>query len=518
MTEREVKIILKKLDIKKAVGYDQIPPKILRDAAEILTKPLTALINKCISENTFPSSAKIAYILPFFKKLNRSDKKNYRPISVLSSLSKVFEIVLKNQLKEFSSTFLSPNVSAYREGYSTQHVLIRLIEECRNALDQNLIAGGILMDLSKAFDSIPHDLIIAKLNAYGFKRDSLKMVYSYLKGRRQCVRVNSSDSKFQTILAGVPRGSILGPIIFNIFINDLNYFLERASLHGFADDHTITSFNKNLERLLKQNLNSEANIAVDWLSINNMVANPAKFQAIVFTNKKEPIRTTFCIKDIHINNEELVELLGIKIDEKLNFEKHISEISRKAGGQLNTLMRLNKYLSTDSKRLAVNSFTLSNFNYCPLVWNFASSKLINRVEKIQERALRIINNDNISSYSTLLENHKKTTIKVKNLQILATEIFKTLQNINPSYIKDIFQISNNRTSSRLKYNIKSQSFKKVKFGKKSLRILGPILWNSLPNNLKSISSINSFKSEIKKWGQYGCPHYHKFNNYMTSIK
>ena len=181
-------------------------------------------------------------------------------------------------------------------------------------------------------------------------------------------------------------------------------------------------------------------------------------------------------------------------------------------------MRLNKYLSTDSKRLAVNSFTLSNFNYCPLVWNFASSKSINRVEKIQERALRIINNDNISSYSTLLENHKKTTIKVKNLQILATEIFKTLQNINPSYIKDIFQISNNRTSSRLKYNIKSQSFKKVKFGKKSLRILGPILWNSLPNNLKSISSINSFKSEIKKWGQYGCPHYHKFNNYMTSIK
>ena len=331
VTEREVKIILKKLDIKKAVGYDQIPPKFLRDAAEILTKPLTALINKCISENTFPSSAKIAYILPFFKKLNRSDKKNYRPISVLSSLSKVFEIVLKNQIKEFSSTFLSPNVSAYREGYSTQHVLIRLIEECRNALDQNLIAGGILMDLSKAFDSIPHDLIIAKLNAYGFKRDSLKMVYSYLKGRRQCVRVNSSDSKFQTILAGVPQGSILGPIIFNIFINDLNYFLERASLHGFADDHTITAFDKNLERL-KQNLNSEANIAVDWLSINNMVANPTKFQAIVFTNKKEPIRTSFCIKNIHINNEELVELLGIKIDEKLNFEKHISEISRKAGG------------------------------------------------------------------------------------------------------------------------------------------------------------------------------------------
>ena len=117
-----------------------------------------------------------------------------------------------------------------------------------------------------------------------------------------------------------------------------------------------------------------------------MVANPSKFQAIIFTNKKEPVRTQFCIKDIYINNKEIVDLLGIKIDEKLNFEKHISEISRKAGGQLNTLMRLNKYLSIDSKKLAV-SFTLSNFNYCPLVWNFASSTSINKIEKIQELSL-----------------------------------------------------------------------------------------------------------------------------------
>ena len=134
------------------------------------------------------------------------------------------------------------------------------------------------MDLSKAFDCISHDLIIAKLKAYGFQNDSLKIIYSYLKGRRQCVRVNGSDSSFKTILAGVPQGSILGPILFNIFINDLNYFIKRANLHGFADDHTLTASKTNIEDL-KEVLNSESNITVDWLNDNSMVANPSKFQA-----------------------------------------------------------------------------------------------------------------------------------------------------------------------------------------------------------------------------------------------
>ena len=516
VTESEINKILKKLDITKAVGYDTIPAKFLRDAADVLTKPLTELINKCIIESTFPSKAKTAYILPFFKKLERSDKKNYRPVSVLSSLSKVFEIVLKRQINGYSNEFLSPNVSAYRERYSTQHVLIRLIEECRKNLDNKKVVGGILMDLSKAFDCISHDLIIAKLKAYGFQNDSLKMIYSYLKGRRQCVRVNGSDSSFKTILAGVPQGSILGPILFNVFINDLNYFIKRASLHGFADDHTLTASRTNVEDL-KEVLNSESNFAVDWLNDNSMVANPSKFQAIIFTNKKSPIRTDFTIKNENIQNKEIVELLGIQIDEKLSFTKHIRELCRKAGGQLNAVKRLDRYLKPSSKRLTINSFVFSNFNYCPLVWNFASSTLINKLETTQERALRMIDNDQLSSYTSILETQKKTTVKVRILQLLATEIYKTLSNNNPSYIKEIFEMKCNRSSERLRYNIKSQTFKTTKFGKNSLRVLGPMLWNSLPNNLKEIKSLQVFKSEIKKWGRNNCPHFRKFDNYLTAI-
>ena len=248
-----------------------------------------------------------------------------------------------------------------------------------------------------------------------------------------------------------------------------------------------------------------------------MVANPSKFQAIIFTNKKSPIKTDFTIKNESIQNKEIVELLGIQIDEKLSFAKHIKELSRKAGGQLNAVKRLNRYLNPSSKKLTINSFVFSNFNYCPLVWNFASSTLINKLETTQERALRMIDNDQLSSYTSILETQKKTTVKVRLLQLLATEIYKTLSNNNPSYIKEIFEMKCNRSSERLRYNIKSQTFKTTKFGRNSLRILGPILWNSLPNHLKAIKSLPIFKSEIKKWGKTNCPHFKKFNNYLSAI-
>ena len=197
---------LKSVDSKKSVGVDLIPPRIIKDSADILAKPLTDLINLSIQENVFPSKAKIAAVLPFFKKDDRLNKKNYRPISVLSSISKIFEKILKDKIMDYMDKILSPLISAYRKNYSSQHVLLRLLEEWRKGLDDGNMVGAILMDLSKAFDCIPHDLLIAKLHAYGFHKNALNYIYGYLKGRRQGVKLNGVYSHFLYILAGVPQG------------------------------------------------------------------------------------------------------------------------------------------------------------------------------------------------------------------------------------------------------------------------------------------------------------------------
>ena len=382
VNEASIIKLLKTVNIKKALGIDGLPPYILNCSAEILAKPITQIINQMLIENTFPSEAKLASILPLFKKNDRSQKNNYRPISILSALSKIFERVLHNQIVTFADNIFSIYVSAYRKCHSTQHVLIRLIEEWKEGLDNGYLVGSVLMDLSKAFDCISHDLIIAKLNAYGFDRSALKLIYSYLKGRRQCVKINGVNSKFLTILAGVPQGSILGPILFNLFINDFYYIFESASLYGFADDHSISAKSKSLEEL-KQILTSESNVAIKWLNENEMLANPSKFQSIILTKSNEHINSEVQINNQIINTNNSVVLLGVEIDDKLTFQSHISKLCRKSAGQLNALYRFKKYFTTFSKKLVVNSFIFSNFNYCSLAWNFCSSASKKIFEKIQ---------------------------------------------------------------------------------------------------------------------------------------
>ena len=477
----EVKKLLKEIDIKKAVGVDTIPPKLIKIRAVIVAEALTQAINCCLRQGIFPENAKVASVVPLDKgKPDKYDVLNYRPVSILNAFSNIYEKVIKNQLAYYLDKYFSPFISAYRKSYSTQQVIIRLLEEWREKLDKNLIVGAVLMDLSKAFDCIPHDLIISKLAAYGFKRETLKLIYCYLKGRKQCVKINNTYSDYNEIISGVPQGSILGPVFFNLSINDLFFFIEKASMHNFADDNTLSAWGETVSKLI-DTLESESNIAIDWFTKNEMIINSDKFQAIILDKKKSNITNIpLTVDNQTIKSVPSVALLGIHLDDKLNFNLHISNICRSAANQLNALIRLKNYLSFNAKRVLINSYIISNFNYCPLVWMFSTAKSLNKIESLQKRTLRFLYNDYSISYEGLLEKAGKVKMNVYRLRNLCVEIYKTINKLNPEFMNNIFKVKENKRVVREQYklNLETPEWNQVTFGAKILKVYGSKVWNS----------------------------------------
>ena len=211
---------------------------------DVIKRPLTEAIKSSIETKKFPKLMKYGKITPLYKfpkEGSRQNKADYRPVTVLTVFSKIEERYIFNSLTNFTDSILSDKISAYRKGYSTQHVILKLTEEWRTHLDKNETVGAVLMDLSKAFDCLPHELLIAKLAAYGVERQTLELIYSYLKERKQTVGIKGKLSMLLEILAGVPQGSILGPILFNIFMNDFIDIFKNTNVHNFADDNTLSA-------------------------------------------------------------------------------------------------------------------------------------------------------------------------------------------------------------------------------------------------------------------------------------
>ena len=261
--------------------------------------------NGCI----YPSPLKTADVTPLPKDENKDMKSKYRPVSLIPLLSKVFEDIMSEQISHFAESFLSPYLFAYRIAHSSEQCLLVMIEMWRQALDEHKVAGAVLTDLSKAFDCLSHDLLIAKLDAYGFGKSALKFIYSYLTDRTQRVKVDGEYSGKRTLKYGVPQGSILGPLLFNLFMNDIFYFMEDSKLANYADDTSTYTAKEGIFPFLHA-LKSETTVVLNWFEINEMKSNSDKCHLIVAENRNRLYKSNACIyldeHDELLHNESVV--------------------------------------------------------------------------------------------------------------------------------------------------------------------------------------------------------------------
>ena len=214
-------------------------------------------------------------------------------------------------------------------------------------------------------------------------------LHCILKSRKPCLKINNTYSDYNKIISGVPQGSILGPILVNLSINNL-FFIEMASMHNFADDYTPSVWGDAVSKLI-DTLESKSNIVINWFTKSKMIINPDKFQVIILDKKKSNLSNIpLTIDNQTVKSVPSVELLRIHLDDKLNFNLHISNICRSAASQLNASIRLKSHLSFNAKRVLINSCIISNFNYCALVWIFSTAESLNKIESLQKRAFRFL--------------------------------------------------------------------------------------------------------------------------------
>jgi len=506
ITTSEVSTLINQLHSNKSAGADGIGPSIIKLCKEFIIQPITALINNCISHGTFPDMLKIANVIPLYKGGSVEDPNNYRPISLLPTISKIFEKHIAKQLHIYleSTGLLNKTQSGFRKYHSCQTALINIVDSWLKQIDNGNLVGTIFLDFKKAFDLVDHRVLLHKLKLYHFNDRSCDLFSSYLRNRFQFIKAENTTSTCKSIIAGVPQGSILGPLLFLIYVNDLSLDLTCDSAM-YADDTTLHTVGTNIQTL-QNKLQTNLSIVNDWCQTNNMIINPLKTTCMVLGSKRKAQNMTdlkLKISDTVIKTVNCQKLLGLYIDNTLSWKLHINSVCSKMSSRMFLLQKIKPYLTLEMRKLFYNGYISPISDYACVTWSSAAKTEINRIVKIQKRCgAHILNKKYNTNSKTLFKDLKWLTFEQRNHYFTSVIVFKAFHNQTPTYIRDLLTPSQNNhynLRSCEKGDLKLVRIPKTNYFKQSFEFSSKTIWNSLPQSIRQTNNLITFKKKLKAY-------------------
>ena len=498
------------LSESKAYGLYSSPVKLLKLARSVISLPLAEIFNQSILTGIYPAKFKLAKIVPVFKDDDETLPENYRPISLLSIYNRIFEKLIYARLIKFISknNILYNLQYGFRSKHSTQHAILDIANTINSNMDSGKYTCGIFIDLKKAFDTVNHSILLAKLENYGIRGLVNTWFNSYLTDRRQSIEINNHISKEEKTLCGVPQGSVLGPLLFLLYINDIYKCSSEFTFYLFADDTSIIYANNDL-RTLESTVNLELAKVSEWLKANKLTLNIKKSNYVIFRPRQKimpfvpqikifnPMSNTQTILEI----KDFVKYLGIMIDSDLSWKNHIDFICHKISKSIGIIAKLRHYIPRHLLLSIYHTLITPYLTYGISAWGYCAKTHLNRLLILQKRVLRLI------FFRRAREHAIPLFIKSNCLPIsflffqqlchLMHDIHTQVAPINLlnqfTKIKTIHNY-NTRSSSKECFAVKTSRTEKMK---KSFTRIGVSIWNSIPKSLKSLNK-SEYQNKIKK--------------------
>ena len=497
-TEKDIVDSINTIPTHSAAGPDKMPSMILKNCKEELAKPLYKIWRKSLNTGEIPQLYKVQSIVPIFKKGSKASPSNYRPVSLTSQVIKVFERVLRIKIVEYleENNILTKHQYGFLSGRGTLSQLLSHLENIYNILESGGNADVLYLDFSRAFDKVDHAILIKKLQGIGISGNVLEWIKQFLNNRFQKVIIEGKQSESERVVSGVPQGTVLGPTLFLIYINDIAAVIEHSLIMMFADDSKIIKSIKNpMDREL---LMKDLQAVLQWAKENKMELNEDKFQ-LLSIGKLEDLKLPYALGDINIEQDSEVKDLGVTIDVNLNWSKHIANISKAARNSASWILRTISDRSRDIMLVLYKSFVRSQLEYSSSLWSPYLIKDITAIEGIQRSFTNRIDGMQNLNYNERLKELHLYSLQRRRERYIILQMWKIYKEMTPNDVGLQFYstIRKGFKCRRPLHKSRQRHLNTLRFH--SFTSLGPALFNLLPVSVKEASTLSTFKTRLDRF-------------------